>query len=119
MMATKQFKLPAHRICKDLVRQMGSCLASDRITVDGAPVGFMYREPPDGARDSGWRFLAGDESEAYLGNPDNFGLYDVNTIANYDPEIVPLVDAEIGCAFERHRKTGRLVAASLSDGAVN
>jgi hypothetical protein len=118
-MAAKRLKLPADRIREDLVPPMGSCFASDRITVDGAPVGFMYREPPDHALDSGWRFLAGDESEAYLGNPDNFALYEVNTIANYDPEIVPLVDAEIGCAFERHRKTGRLVAASLPYGSVN
>ena len=33
------------------------------------------------------RFLAGDESEEYLQNPQNLGLFDVNTIANYDSEI--------------------------------
>ena len=118
-MASKRFKLPADRIREGLVPPMGYCFASDRITVDGAPVGFMYREPPDGAGDSGWRFLAGDESDAYLGNPDNFALYEVNTIANYDPDIIPLVDAEVGYAFERHRKTGGFVAASLPPGSVN
>jgi hypothetical protein len=28
-------------------------------------------------------------------------LYDVNTIANYDPSIIPLLDAPIGSAFGR------------------
>ena len=69
--------------------------------MDGKHVGFMYREQPDGEGDSGWRFLAGDESESYLRNADNFAIYDVNTIANYDPAIVPLLDSPLMSAFER------------------
>ena len=26
----------------------------------------------------------------------NHGVYDVNTIANYDPDIIPLLDAPVG-----------------------
>ena len=48
----------------------GSCLATDRITVDGAPVGYMYRESPDNDLDSGWRFFAGDEGGDYLPTPE-------------------------------------------------
>ncbi len=41
------------------------CIATDRITVDGLPVGYMYREKPEEGNpfegyDSGWRFTAGD-----------------------------------------------------------
>ena len=37
------------------------CIATDRITVDGLPVGYMYREKPEEGDpferyDSGWRF---------------------------------------------------------------
>jgi hypothetical protein len=71
------------------------------ITVDGCRVGYMYREEPDNSTDSGWRFLAGTESDDYMNEPDNFAIYDVNTIANYDPEIVPLLDAPAGAAYER------------------
>jgi hypothetical protein len=28
-------------------------------------------------------------------------LYDVNTIANYDLDIIPLLDSPFGCAFEK------------------
>jgi hypothetical protein len=103
----KQFRLSAAQI-KPLVTGKGSCYASDRITVDGCPVGFMYREPPDDDAshpDSGWRFLAGDESQDYVDNADNFAIYDVNTIANYDRKIIPLLDAPFFSAFERNRDT--------------
>ncbi|MCC8361803.1 DUF2185 domain-containing protein [Lysobacter sp. A6] len=34
-------------------------MASDRITVDDAKVGYCYREDPEDSVDSGWRFFAG------------------------------------------------------------
>ncbi|MBQ2598708.1 MAG: DUF2185 domain-containing protein, partial [Bacteroidales bacterium] len=37
----------------------------------------------------------------YADEPSHFGLYDVNTIANYDREIIPLLDSPVGSAFER------------------
>jgi hypothetical protein len=79
----------------------GSCIAVDRITVDGAQVGYLYREAPDNSADSGWRFFAGDESDEYIDNPNNFGLYDVNTIANCDPLITSCLEAPCGSAFSR------------------
>ena len=43
------------------------CIVSDRITKEGFKVGYMYREAPDEDNpDSGWRFLAGNEDEAYM-----------------------------------------------------
>ncbi|MER9967687.1 DUF2185 domain-containing protein [Mesorhizobium sp. M0060] len=79
----------------------GSCIASDRITVDGTQVGYLYRETPDGPIDSGWRFFSGDESDEYVNNPNNLSLFDVNTIANYDPLIIPCLEAPCGSAFFR------------------
>lgn len=78
------------------------CIATDRILVDGCKVGFMYREEPDmDMPDSGWRFTAGDESDEYMDNPDNSGVYHLNTICNYDPEIIPFLHAEFGSAYYR------------------
>jgi hypothetical protein len=70
----------------------------------------MYRENGDTNLDSGWRFFAGDESEEYTADPANFGLYDVNTIANYDPTIVQFLDAPVGSVFRRDRSSGKLAA---------
>ncbi len=86
---------------KDLVKPMGYCIASDRITKDGCKVGFMYREEREDSEDSGWRFLAGDETEEYLDNHMNLMMFDVNYIANIDPTIIKYLNNRIGKAFER------------------
>jgi hypothetical protein len=96
----KQFKLSADQI-RPLVTGYGSCIATDRITVDGLRVGYMYREAPARGGDSGWHFFSGDESQEYVDNPKNLAIYNVNTIANYDPEIVPLLDKPFGTAWAR------------------
>ena len=97
---TKHFKLSADEI-RSLAPNRGGAIASDRITVDGRPVGYMYRSAPRTDLDSGWAFLAGDESQEYMDDAHNHAIYDVNTIANYDPEIIPLLDAPVGAAFIR------------------
>ncbi len=99
-MTPKRFRLSADQI-QPIAVGYGSCIASDRIVVDCAKVGYCYREPPDNDLDSGWRFFAGDESDDYTANADNFVLDDVNTIANYDPDIVSLIEAPAASAFER------------------
>jgi hypothetical protein len=97
---SKRFKLSASQI-RPLVQGLGSCLASDQITVDGKRVGYMYREDPDNSLDSGWRFFSGEESQGFADNSENFALYDVNTIANYDPSILPFLGEPPGSAWSR------------------
>ncbi|WP_431427160.1 DUF2185 domain-containing protein [Bacteroides hominis] len=83
------------------------CIATDRITVDGLPVGYMYREKPEEGDpfegyDSGWRFTAGDESDEYMQTAQNSGIYKLNTICQYDPDIIPLLHAPYGTAYIRN-----------------
>ena len=77
------------------------CIATNRITVEGCKVGYCYREKPDGGWDSGWRFTAGDESEAYMDDPNNAEIYKLNTICNDDPDIILPLNIPVPCAFER------------------
>ena len=77
------------------------CIATNRITVEGCKIGYCYREKSDGDWDSGWRFTAGDESDGYMDDPNNAGIYTLNTICNDDPGIIPLVNTPAPCAFER------------------
>ena len=111
-MADKKFKLTKEQI-RPLATGRGACFATDRITADGAPVGYAYREEPDNEVDSGWRFMAGDEPQEYMDDPDKLGLYDVNTIANCDPDIVPLLDAPTGSAFVFNAPTSLPAAGSV------
>lgn len=96
----KPFRRSAEQI-RPVATGRGGAIASDRITVDGRPVGYKYRTEPHNELDSGWAFLAGDETDDYMNDSRNHEIYDVNTIANYDPEIIPLLDAPIGSAFIR------------------
>jgi len=103
----KIFFIPGAAIVQ-LAPGYGVCFATDMITVEGRRVAFMYREAPDRDVDSGWRFTSGFEDDEYMGNADNHGLYDVNTIANYDPDIIQFLDSPIGSAFEREDGVGPL-----------
>ncbi|MCE4558187.1 DUF2185 domain-containing protein [Roseateles cellulosilyticus] len=103
---SKTFKLSPDEI-KPLAPGHGACIASDMITVDGHPVRFMYREAPDNEVDSGWRFLSGFEDDDFMSTPSHHDVYDVNTIANYDPTILPLLDEPEGSAFEKTPESER------------
>ena len=80
------------------------CRVSKRIMADGRPAAFCCREEPDSddtGWDSGWYFEAGDEAEAYPDEDAEYGIYDLNTICNLYPDILPLLNAPYGTAFER------------------
>ena len=81
--------------------EANGCIATSRITVEGCKVGYCYREEPDGDWDSGWRFTAGDESDEYMDDPNNAGIYGLNSICNDDPDIIPRLHTPAPCAFER------------------
>jgi len=101
---TSKYILPETNI-QELIKPMGYCIASNRITIDGEKVGFMYREPREDADDSGWRFVAGDETDEYMDNNLNFMMFDVNYIANIDPAIIPYLQHKTGSEFEREEGT--------------
>lgn len=80
---------------------MGGCIASDKITVDGQEVGYMYRVEPEFKHDSGWRFFSGTEDQNYIDDANNLKIYDVNTIANYDEAIISYLSLPAGTELER------------------
>lgn len=59
---TKTFYLSSDQI-KRLTPGRGRCLATDMITVEGHKVGYMYRSEPRDGSDSGWVFMAGNETQ--------------------------------------------------------
>lgn len=107
----KNFKLKAEELV-ELVPQMGGCFATDKITVDGMKVGYMYREEPIDTFDSGWRFFSGTESQEYVDESNNTMIYKVNTIANYDRAIIPYLNLPVGTELERieHSDTFQIIA---------
>ena len=103
-MILKKYKIDGNKI-EQLIKSMGGCMASDKITVDGEQVDFMYRVEPDFEHDSGWRFMSGTEDQDYADNAENWAIYDVNTIANYDSAIIAYLQESIGTELERVKGT--------------
>jgi hypothetical protein len=97
---SKKFFIPRESI-RDLGVSRSGAFATDRIWVEGKKVGYMYREKPARKEDSGWRFFAGDEDQAYIDDLSHTQIFAVNTIANYDPDIIPYLDTPAPCAFEK------------------
>lgn len=81
----------------------GYVIATRRLVEERLPVLYMYHEEPEDG-DSGWRFFAGDETDEYLENPENIGIYDIQTILAVDDEVLPYLDAPVGFAYERGRR---------------
>lgn len=90
---------------KKLIPEMGGAIATDKIMVEGFKIGNAYREYPRNEMDNGWRFFSGDETQEYLDNSSNSGVYSMNTIANYDPAIIPYLHLPYGTELERVANT--------------
>lgn len=95
----KKYLIPPEQI-KPIAMGYGLCVVPDTILVSGMPVLTMYRVMPSRRQDSGWRFLAGTETAEYLANPAYNGIYDVNVVANYCPNIVEKLDSPPYSAYE-------------------
>ncbi len=99
----KKFKIPPEDL-KTIVPNRGLCIAPDTILVDGMSVGLVYRVMPSSYYDSGWRFFAGTEDSIYLADSYYNGVYDLNTVVNYCPEVLPLLDSPPYTAFRRDER---------------
>lgn len=73
------------------------CIVSDMISKEGWKVGYMFRdEPLENQPDSGWHFFKGNESDAYSSDVENFHVFALNTVCNYDPDIIPYLSLPVG-----------------------
>ena len=79
----------------------GYIIASHHVSKENKKVGWMYREEPTDETDSGWRVFSGEETEEYAENPENFSIYDADTIISMDDSIKELLGSPVGTSYER------------------
>jgi hypothetical protein len=91
-------------------RYFPRCLVTKRILDDGAKVRYLYRESTDKDDDSGWRILAGDESDEYMDDPNNSACVSLGAVLNRDDSFIHLLEAPVGAAFERGKFGEEFVA---------
>lgn len=92
------------------MRNFGYVLATQLLVEEKKLVGFMYHEKGEGD-DSGWRFFTGEEDQAYVDNPENIKIYDIQTILDIDQSIRPYLKSKEYTAFERIVGTNRFKMA--------
>lgn len=102
----KNYKISPSQI-ERLVPDIGYALVTDMVTVEGKSVDYMVRNDPEREDDSGWIFYGGGETQEYIDNPNNTSLMSINTIANYDLEIIKFLTYPIGTEIERD-ESGKL-----------
>ncbi|KAB8058601.1 DUF2185 domain-containing protein [Janthinobacterium sp. FT14W] len=91
-------------------RYAGLCFVTKRVLEDGAPVGYLYREEPDTADDSGWRFTANDESDDYINDSANVALVSLGVVLSVDDRFIALLDAPTGAAYAFDHNTQQFMA---------
>ncbi len=92
----------------------GLVIVSHKISQEKLPIRFLYREKPSQSYpDSGWRFFSGYEDEKYTNNPDNFSIYSLTRLANFQPEISgDMLYSLIGSVFEKKPGSDQFEAVS-------
>ncbi len=89
-------------------KYINRCFVTSKVLKDNHEVRYLYREEPlekDPERhyeDTGWRILAGDETDEYMDNADNIHLVSLGAVLARDDSFIDLLDAPIGSAFEKN-----------------
>jgi hypothetical protein len=86
------------------------CFVSHRVLHEGARVGYLYRELPDSDNDSGWRMMAGDESDEYINDAAKLSFVSLGAVLREDASIVGLLETPAKCAFIRSDDDDQFVA---------
>jgi len=80
---------------------IGGLMVSKEVAEKRHKPAFMYRVKRTRKEDSGWRIFSGLESQEYIDDPNNSGIYHPSTILEIDPSIGPLLLKGVGSVFER------------------
>lgn len=100
---------PHMKETKQLIESTLGCFVTDCVSIEERPIGYMVKEEPSANYpDSGWRIFAGDETQEYIDDMDHTQVFSLNTLCNYDPDILPFLEEPIGTVIVRDRE-GKLV----------
>lgn len=82
-------------------RYMRRCFVTKRVLEGDDPPGYVYREAPDRPDDSGWRILAGNETDELLSDPANLMYVSLGAVLGRNDSFVHLLESPVGSAFVR------------------
>lgn len=86
------------------------CWTTKAILDGDAEIGFMCRTEPqpkreqDSYHDTGWQILSGDETDAYMDDPDTIKYIALGRLLNLDDSFIHLLGSDIGSAFIKNEQ---------------
>lgn len=88
------------------------CMATHKVLYENAKIKWLYREESEGELqngifDTGWRIMAGDETDEYLETPGNVQFVSLGAVLNIDDSFVDLLDEPVGSAFGWDENLGK------------
>jgi hypothetical protein len=95
-------------------KYLARCFVTNRVLKEGRPVGYLCREQPEEEKDSGWRVMAGDESDAYMDDAANIAYVSLGAVLNCDDSILSLLEAPVGAEYERDADGGFVAVDNAS-----
>ncbi len=90
-------------------RRKLTAVVSIEVARQGLPMGWLYRDHPEGEGDSGWRVFSGAEPDDFADRPGNFVEITLAELLDLDPDLEEILDAPRGSCYEREDTTGRLI----------
>ncbi|MDR0542644.1 MAG: DUF2185 domain-containing protein [Dysgonamonadaceae bacterium] len=91
------------RTCNELKVKKYAFVSKRALAADH--IGYCYRDTPETSIDSGWRFLYGDEDEAYLDHPTNSEAVYPEDMLSINAALDLVLDAPVGSEFEWNTDT--------------
>lgn len=93
------------------------CIVSNHIIHGDAELRWCFREKPASDLDSGWRFLSGIDTEAYINDPSNMSVCAWQTMVEIEPAVLPLLHMRVGTdlVFEHAGKKRRFIFAGSEE----
>ena len=88
-------------------KYINRCFVTAKVLYQNQKINYLFREEPlekdanEEFEDSGWRIMAGDESEDYMDDTQNIYYVSLGAVLSRDDSIVDLLDAPVGSYFER------------------
>lgn len=91
-------------------KYINRCFVTSKVLHENQQVNYLYREKPlkntdeRDYEDSGWKIMAGDETQEYMDDDENIHLVSLGAVLTIDDSFIHLLESPIGTSYERNEK---------------
>lgn len=91
----------------EYIRDAGACIVSSHVLDGSGRLKWMVREKPADPADTGWRFFADIDDEAFVNDPANLEVRNFNDVADIEPAVIAIYELPTGADLQLVVADGR------------